>query len=485
METSSHPAANRRARRARPDRGQSGPAGRGFFGEPKRPWLPGAVTAPAPTSAPEPDSPAGAGAARDASAAPGGPGPRVQATAPQAWSARHEPVAMDPWLVIAAVGLLTLGLVMVYSASAWLGHEVHRDWSYFLVRQGTFAAVGVASMRDLGVDDDIVNVNGGAPHAMALALVLLVAVLFTQEINGARRWLRAGPVHVQPSEIGKIALTIFLSSLLARQGERVRTFQLGFLPIMLVSGLTMVLVLAERDLGTTILLGALTLTLLYVAGTRLVYVAAAVMVAAPVVWSQIVGVAYRRARLEEFLASGGYQVKQALISIGSGGAFGLGLGNGRQKLGFLPENHTDFILATIGEELGLAGIVLVLALVALLVWRGLVAARHAPDRFGTYLAVGLSFLFGMQALVNMAVVLDVIPAKGITLPMLSYGGSSLVTSMGAVGLLLSISRRPRPWRWSDQRAARRDGRRARGRATARSEQGQRPANRRRRAAAPA
>ncbi len=395
-----------------------------------------------------------------------------------------QPAPMDPWLVVAALGLVTLGLVMVYSAGSWLGHELHRDWDFFLVRQGSFAAVGVVVML-VASRIDYRILRRFAPHAMAVAVVLLVAVLFTQEINGARRWLRAGPINLQPSEVAKIALAIFLSSILARQGERVRTFKLGFLPIMTVSGLTMLLVLAERDLGTTILLGSLTLTLLFVAGTRLVYVAAAVMVAAPVVWSQIVGVAYRRARLEEFLASGGYQVKQALISIGSGGAFGLGLGSGRQKLGFLPENHTDFILATIGEELGLAGIVLVLALVALLVWRGLVAARHAPDRFGTYLAVGLSFLFGMQALVNMAVVLDVIPAKGITLPMLSYGGSSLVTSMAAVGLLLSVSRRPRPWRLSDQRARRRGAGRGGRRARGPRERAARPVNARRPVAASA
>ena len=213
----------------------------------------------------------------------------------------------------------------------------------------------------------------------------------------------------------------------------------------------MLLVLLEKDLGTTILLGSLTLIMLFVAGTRLSYVVAAVMVAAPVVWQQILGLEYRRQRLEEFLSGDGYQVHQALIGIGSGGVWGLGLGNGRQKLGFLPENHTDFILATVGEELGFAGIVIVIGLMLLLVWRGLVVAQRAGDRFGAYLATGLSALFGLQALVNMAVVLEIIPAKGITLPFLSYGGSSLLTSLAGVGLLLSISRRPVAWRISDQR----------------------------------
>jgi cell division protein FtsW len=197
------------------------------------------------------------------------------------------------------------------------------------------------------------------------------------------------------------------------------------------------------------------LILLYVAGTRASWVLAAIMVAAPLAWSQIVNVGYRRERVESFLSGDDYQVEQGLIAIGSGGPFGRGLGNGRQKLGFLPENHTDFILATIGEELGVVGIFVVLGLFAVLVWRGVVIARQAQDRFGTYLALGLAALFGLQALINMAVVLSVMPAKGITLPFVSYGGSSLLVSMASIGVLLSISRRPVPWAISDMRGRRR------------------------------
>ena len=172
-----------------------------------------------------------------------------------------------------------------------------------------------------------------------------------------------------------------------------RAFTQGFLPVMVMAGFTMLLVLMEKDLGTTILLGSLTLIMLFVAGTRLSYVVAAVMVAAPLAWQQILGVDYRRGRLEEFLSGDGYQVQEALISIGSGGWFGLGLGDGKQKLGFLPENHTDFILATVGEELGFMGILLTLGLMLLLVWRGVLIARRSRDRFGLYLAIGLSSLF--------------------------------------------------------------------------------------------
>lgn len=360
---------------------------------------------------------------------------------------------MDPWLFFAALALACLGLVMVYSASVYTANLRYHDWEYFLGRQGVLFALGLVVML-VTSRLDYRLFRRFAPHLMGVGLLGLVLVLFVgDEVNGARRWIRAPGINIQPSELAKVCLAIFLAAVLARQGERVRRFTGGFLPPLLVASLTMVLVLLEKDLGTTILLGALTLTTLFVAGTRVSYVVAAVMLAAPLAWAQIIGVGYRKGRLLDFLSGEqSYQIQQSLIAIGSGGTWGLGLGAGRQKLGFLPENHTDFILASIGEELGLAGIYAVIALFCLLVWRGLVAARGAPDRFGTYLAVALSALFGLQALINICVVLDVIPAKGITLPFLSYGGSSLLVSMGMTGILLSISRRPRPWRISDQRS---------------------------------
>jgi cell division protein FtsW len=362
--------------------------------------------------------------------------------------------AIDPWLFFAAIALSCVGLVMIFSSSAWLAHEAGARWTHYLERQSVFLVVGIAVMLGLSRLDYRV-LRRFAPQLMLAGLAALVLVLFVgREVNGARRWISLGPVNLQSSEIAKLALVVFLSATLARQGERIRNFKTGFMPPMIAASLAMILVLLENDLGTTLLLGALTLTLLYVAGTRASYVVAAVMVALPVAWQFVVGVEFRRGRIESFLSGSDYQVQQGLISIGSGGPYGLGLGAGKQKLGFLPENHTDFILATIGEEIGLLGIVLVIALFTLLVWRGLAAARQAPDRFGTYLGVGLAALFGLQALINMAVVLRVIPAKGITLPFVSYGGSSLLASMAGVGLLLSISRRPRPWKLSDQRGRR-------------------------------
>ncbi|HVI00574.1 MAG TPA: putative lipid II flippase FtsW [Enhygromyxa sp.] len=359
--------------------------------------------------------------------------------------------AMDPWLFFAVLALGCLGLVMVYSSSAWFGSRFANSWEFFLRRQAIFFVLGVGAMLTIS-RVDYRMLRRFSPHLMGIAVALLVLVLFiSEDINGARRWIDLGPIHMQPSEIAKIALVVFLSATLARRGEQIRRFKTGFLPPMIAACGTMGLVLLEKDLGTTVLLGSLSLILLYVAGTRASWVLAAIMVAAPLAWSQIVNVGYRRERVESFLSGDDYQVEQGLIAIGSGGPFGLGLGNGRQKLGFLPENHTDFILATIGEELGVIGIFTIIGLFALLVWRGLVIARQADDRFGTYLAIGLSALFGLQALINMAVVLSIMPAKGITLPFVSYGGSSLLVSMASIGVLLSISRRPEPWAISDMR----------------------------------
>ncbi|HFE45202.1 MAG TPA: cell division protein FtsW, partial [Nannocystis exedens] len=328
--------------------------------------------------------------------------PKVERRAPASTpvdTALDQP--MDPWLFIATAALACLGVVMVYSAGIYTAQANYGNWEYFLGRQGIFALTGLAIMLAVSRIDYRI-LRRYARHLMLVGLVGLVAVLAVgTEVNGARRWLRFG-INVQPSEIAKIALAIFLSATLAKQGERVRGFVHGFLPVILVASLTMVLVLFEKDLGTTILLGGLTLTALYVAGTRLAYVFAAIMLAAPVVWHQIVDVGYRRSRFLDFVSGEhSYQIDQSLITIGSGGAWGVGLGAGRQKLGFLPENHTDFILASIAEELGYAGIAMVLALYALLVWRGLKAAQEAPDRFGTYLALCLSTLFGFQALINM------------------------------------------------------------------------------------
>jgi cell division protein FtsW len=260
-----------------------------------------------------------------------------------------------------------------------------------------------------------------------------------------------GPLSFQPAELAKLALCVYLAYLLARKAEKVRVFSVGFLPPLLVTGLMMGLLLKQPDLGTAAIFGAVALGLLFVAGTRTSYLILAVLVAAPIGWKFIVSTPFRMRRMLAFLdpwafrRDVGYQITESLISVGSGGVTGLGLGDGRQKLFFLPEAHTDFILSIIGEELGLLGVLTVVSCFGVLVWRGLRSAVRARDVFGTYLAFGITAMFGLQALVNIGVVLGSLPTKGLPLPFISYGGTSLVMSLFMAGVLGNISaRNPEP-----------------------------------------
>jgi cell division protein FtsW len=266
------------------------------------------------------------------------------------------------------------------------------------------------------------------------------------------RWFRWGALSFQPSELAKFALALYLAVLLARKAEKVKDFSMGFLPPLVITGIFLVLLLKQPDLGTAVIMGVTALGLLFVAGTRTSYILLSVLVAAPIGWKVfIAGEPWRMRRFMAFLypwqfrRDSGYQLYESLISVGSGGIFGQGLGQGHQKLFFLPEAHTDFILAIIGEELGLCGVLAVLLAFTVLVWRGLRAATRARDALGCYLAFGVTLLFGLQALVNMCVVLGLLPTKGLPLPLVSYGGTALVMSLFMAGVLANISaRNPEP-----------------------------------------
>jgi cell division protein FtsW len=288
-----------------------------------------------------------------------------------------------------------------------------------------------------------------------IALALLGAVLiFGTRANGAMRWFRVGPLSFQPSEVAKFALVLYLAILLARNADRVRAFSIGFLPPLAVTGVVVGLIVVQPDLGTALILGIVTLSLMFVSGARMSYLVLAVLVAAPVVWKvMITGTAWRMKRMLAFLEpwqhcqDAGYQLCESLISVGSGGIWGQGLGASRQKLFFLPEAHTDFILAIIGEELGLIGVLGLLLAFGVLIWRGFLAALRARDAFGSYLAFGITSLFALQALGNMGVVLGLLPTKGLALPFISYGGTSLLVSLFMAGVLGNISSRaPEPRR---------------------------------------
>jgi cell division protein FtsW len=285
---------------------------------------------------------------------------------------------------------------------------------------------------------------------LLVSLALLLVTLGMPARNGARRWIPLGPLTFQPVEIAKVALVTYLASSLGRKADQVKAFTVGFVPHLVVCGAMMVLLLAQPDLGSSIVLGAMTLGVLFMAGTRISYIMLAVLGAAPIAYQLVVGTPWRMQRFlayfnpEAYAHGEAFQVMQARIALGSGGLTGTGLGDGHQSLGYMPEAQNDFILAPIGEELGFLGVLAVLGLFGVVVWRGIRAALGARDVFGGYLAFGITLLVSVQVLFNTSVVLGLVPNKGITLPLVSYGGSSLLVMMFLVGLLLNVGRRAAP-----------------------------------------
>jgi cell division protein FtsW len=357
----------------------------------------------------------------------------------------------DRLLCGAALALTAFGVVMVFSAGADFAAKTYGDWTFFLKREAIFGVLGVVAFM-FGLRTDYSVYKRLTYPLLVLSLGLLVSVLLVgSRVGGAVRWFKFGPLSFQPSELAKFALVLYLAVLLARQAERVKQFSVGFLPPLLMTGMFLGLLLKQPDLGTAVIIGVTALGMLFISGARTSYILLAVLMAAPVGWKVfITGTPWRMRRMLAFLnpwefrQHDGYQLYESLISIGSGGLAGMGLGQGRQKT-FIPEKHTDFILAVIGEELGLVGVVFVLVGFGILVWRGLVAATRARDLFGSYLAFGLSFLFGLQAIVNMGVVMGLLPTKGLPLPFISYGGTSLVMTLFMAGVLANISaRNPEP-----------------------------------------
>jgi cell division protein FtsW len=360
------------------------------------------------------------------------------------------PVAERPYdllLLAAVLGLLSVGTIEIYSATAAEGLTRFQDPAHFLERQIGFLAVGGVAMW-LGARIDYRRLKLWTYPLLLGALFLLGLTLLTSPINGAKRWLPLGPLTFQPVELAKLALVTYLAYSLGRKADRVKTFTVGFVPHLVVCGMMMALLLKQPDLGSSVVLGATTLGMLFMAGTRISYILLAVLAAAPLTYHMVVGTSWRLQRIlayfnpEAYAQTNGYQFMQARLAMGSGGLTGVGLGGGHQTLGYTPEAHSDFILAPIGEELGWLGVAFVLGLFGVLVWRGVRAALGARDVFGGHLAFGITLLFGVQALFNVGVVLGVVPNKGITLPLVSAGGSSLVITMFLVGLLLNIGRRP-------------------------------------------
>lgn len=358
----------------------------------------------------------------------------------------------DRSLILLTLLLLGIGLVMIYSASAVLAGRQYGDSLFFFKRQTLWAVVGLITMGTVS------RVPYEVWNRTALPLVLVTAVLLGLvlipgvgiELNGSRRWFRLGPLTLQPSEAARLCGVIYLARYLMKKRNRLDDFFRDFLPPMLVIGVLLALIMGESDLGTAAVLGLVAGLMLFIGGARWRHLWVMGLLAAPVLYAMIMKIGYRRQRWMAFLdpwrdpTDTGFQMIQSFLALGGGGPVGMGLGEGRQKLFFLPYPHTDFIFAVIGEELGLLGTLSVLILFGILAWRGLSISLRAPDPFGRHLAFGLTMMIIVQAMVNMAVVTGLLPTKGLTLPFLSYGGSSLVANLAAVGILWNISRNASP-----------------------------------------
>src|SRR5712691_1316825 len=352
----------------------------------------------------------------------------------------------DKWLFAATIGLALFGVVMVYSASAVIAQRENGNQYYYVIKQGIWTSIGfVVMLAAMQFDYNGLRDRRIVYGLLLLTVLLLLAVFAFGQVNGAHRWIKFKGFSIQPSELSKLVLALFLAYFLERHAGEEQSFWRTFVPCAFITGLLAVLVVAEPVLGTAMMLAVIFGVLIYTSGARLLHLG---MVAAPAlvgVAGLLIFVPFRMRRMIMFLdpwadpQGSGFQVVQSLIAIGSGGPNGLGFAQGKQKMMFLPFAHSDFIFAVIGEELGLIGTLTVLLIFALFLWRGIRTSLLAPDRFGMLLSLGLVTGIVAQALFNISVVLSLVPTKGIPLPFISYGGSSLVPTLAAVGILLNIS----------------------------------------------
>ncbi|MFZ5752977.1 MAG: putative lipid II flippase FtsW [Bacillota bacterium] len=342
--------------------------------------------------------------------------------------------------------LLALGIIMVFSASYY--DTLEKDPYFYVRKQMTWGIIGVIAMIIM-MKIDYFRLKPLINLAFVVTLILLVLVLIPHvgvEVKGSRRWINLGFTNLQPSEIMKLCMVMFVAKGLSRIGPRIKNFMLGLGPYLLLIGLVGGLIMLEPDLGTTVAIAGTTVVMLFAAGTRWAHLLFLGFCGVVGVAALIIQEPYRLNRIIGYLdpwahaSKEGYQTVNSLYALGSGGLFGMGLGNSRQKLDFLPEQHTDFIFAILGEELGFVGAFFVILLFFLLAWRGYRIALTCPDAFGSFLAVGITTMIVSQAFMNMGVVTGLLPVTGISLPFISYGGSSLLFSMVGIGILLNISR---------------------------------------------
>lgn len=342
--------------------------------------------------------------------------------------------------------LLAIGVIMVYSASSYISIYKEKDSMHYLKRQLVWAVLGITSMF-VGMSIDYHKYKRYTVALLIVCIPMLIAVFFFPGVNGAQRWIYIGPAQLQPSEIVKYAIVFYLAKSLDFKGEKVKDFFYGVFPYLLVSGFYAGMILLEKNMSIASVIMIVTLIVLFVGGARAFHLFGIVTPAlTALALFFIYSSDYRRARMLNFLnpwqdpAGNGYQLIQSLLALGSGKILGLGLGQSRQKAYYMPEPHNDFIFSIIGEELGLVGCIFIITLFLVFIWRGIKVALEAKDTYGTLLATGITSIIAVQAMVNIAVVTGSMPVTGVPLPFISYGGSSLLFNMIAMGVLLNISR---------------------------------------------
>ncbi|MFP4015655.1 MAG: stage V sporulation protein E [Halanaerobiales bacterium] len=356
--------------------------------------------------------------------------------------------APDYILFFVVITLMAIGLIMILSASSIRALADYNDSFYLFKHQLVWSLVGIGAMLVfMNIDYHLYQ-----KHAMLVLLIIMIALVLVlipgigRVAGGSRRWINLGPIGIQPSELAKLGLVIYLSAYFAKKGERIKSFTGGLLPPLIILGVIFLLILMEPDLGTAVSIAGTFFIMIFAAGANGSHLFLLVLASIPMLGFFIYSEPYRKERFLAFLnpwadpLDTGYHIIQSLLALGSGGVFGVGLGQSKQKFLYLPEPGTDFIFAVLGEELGLIGTLLVLLLFFFFAWRGLKIASSVPDMFGSMMAVGITAMVIIQAMINIGVVTSSMPVTGITLPFISYGGTSLVIMLSAVGILLNISR---------------------------------------------
>ena len=351
----------------------------------------------------------------------------------------------DSILCVTVAILVLIGIVMVFSSSA--AYTEHNDSFYFLKRQVLWCLLGTGLLL-ITKNLDYHKLHQYTYPIMIFTFLLLVVVMFpefSKKVGGARRWLTFGGLSFQPSELAKFTLVLFIAKSLVKRADKLRSFAYGYLPNLIVLGFFFIPILFQPDFGTVMVILAVTFTMLFIAGLRKKFLFLSILAIIPIVALAILFAEYRTRRIIAFLnpwedPSGvGFQVIQSFYAFGRGGFWGAGLGESSQKLYRLPEAHTDFIFSVIGEELGFVGTTAIVLLFLIFIWRGFLTAYQAKDPFGTHLATGLTLLIGLQAFINLGVASGLLPTKGLTLPFISMGGSSMLVTMLSVGVILNIS----------------------------------------------